>query len=296
MASEKHPWMKFYPSDWRGSARLKSCSAGARAVLVEMMCIMHDAEPYGHLVIADNPVDDAELARQSGLPPKQVALWRQELETKGVIERNASGVVFNPRMVRDEQTRSRRASGGRLGGNPSLKIKDKQKVNLPDNHEGYTHGRARAEPDARSQILEETSSVAIATGGKPPIEEITAPANPKTDSQWKATFAILVREHFWLGNKPPARVVEREPDWDLSREVTMGVQWAKDYGGWETVCGLLPLWRTVLHLPADQPLSCLHYHGKQRRSQINEVLQHYRRLQEKEASKKGAFAGLKVSA
>jgi hypothetical protein len=43
--------MKFYPADWRADAMLRLCSIAARGLWAEMMCIMHDAERYGSLLV-----------------------------------------------------------------------------------------------------------------------------------------------------------------------------------------------------------------------------------------------------
>lgn len=268
----KNPWFKFYPSDWRGSTRLKLCSAGARALLIEMMCIMHEAEPYGHLLIAGRAVTDVDLAKQSGLPTKNVAAWRAELLENGLIAVNDRGVTFNPRMVRDEDVRKRRADGGRKGGNPALK--DNGKVNV----EGYPSPSSEGThqiPDTRSQKPE--LSVSKETGGPPRVVEIPAA------KQSEGEFAGLVRKHFWLGNETPALLLRSKPQWHMGNEITIGRQWAKDYGGWEVVNGLLPLFRKVLDIEVDQPLSCLFFHDKDGRHKINQVLGHYQRLQEKAA-------------
>lgn len=150
-SAEKHPWFKFYPSDWRGSTRLKMSSATARAVLVEMMCIMHDSVPYGYLCVAGAPVSDADLARQSGLSVKVVKAGRTELLKLGVIEEDVRGFVFSPRMVNDELLRRKRAAGGRLSidhpNTPKPKEKDTVKGYPSFTDEGYTQI-----PDTRCQI------------------------------------------------------------------------------------------------------------------------------------------------
>jgi hypothetical protein len=43
--------MKFYPSDWRSDPMLRLCSLAARGLWMEMMCLMHEAEPYGSLLV-----------------------------------------------------------------------------------------------------------------------------------------------------------------------------------------------------------------------------------------------------
>ncbi|HXF65637.1 MAG TPA: hypothetical protein VNK67_02920 [Burkholderiales bacterium] len=95
-----------------------------------MICIMHQAEPYGHLVVNGKPIQPAVLARMVGASPKEVEQWTCELEDAGVFDRDENGTIISRRMVRDERVRRLRAEGGKLGGNPALK--DNRKVNPKD--------------------------------------------------------------------------------------------------------------------------------------------------------------------
>jgi hypothetical protein len=55
----------------------------------------------------------------------------EELQHAGVYDTAEDGSIYSRRMIRDENLRQIRANGGKLGGNPNLKPKDK--VNLEDN-------------------------------------------------------------------------------------------------------------------------------------------------------------------
>jgi hypothetical protein len=69
------PWMKFYPSDWLGSSRLRRCSFAARGLAIELICHMHQGEPYGHLTVKGN----AALARLVGMSRRDVPKLVTEL-------------------------------------------------------------------------------------------------------------------------------------------------------------------------------------------------------------------------
>ena len=97
----KNPWFKFCPSDWRGDPKLRMCSIAARGLWIEMMCIMHEAKPYGHLLIEGESVSDAELARAIGMDAGEVETLIAELEKWAVFSRNGKGVIYSRRMVRD---------------------------------------------------------------------------------------------------------------------------------------------------------------------------------------------------
>lgn len=121
----KNPWFKFYPSDWRSDEELRNCSAAARGLWVEMLCLMHKAKPYGHLLINGDLLTDTQLSMQTGIPESQIVQSMHELEKAGVFSRNEKGVPYSRKMVRDEQKSNTAKNYGKKGGNPSLKGKVK---------------------------------------------------------------------------------------------------------------------------------------------------------------------------
>ena len=110
----KRPAFQFYPADWRNDAGLKLCSLSARGLWIEMICIMHAAEPYGHLCAAGRPLDARDLAKLVGEPERDVKKWLDELVRNNVCS-SEEGVIISRRMVRDESLRERRAAGGEAG-------------------------------------------------------------------------------------------------------------------------------------------------------------------------------------
>lgn len=104
-----NPWMKFYPRDWRGDQALRMVSLAARGLWIECLTVMHEATPYGHLVVNGRPVGDDALARMVGAPGDEVRTLMSELREAGVFEVTGAGVIFSRRMVRDQE----RAAKGR---------------------------------------------------------------------------------------------------------------------------------------------------------------------------------------
>ena len=111
------PWMKFYPSDWLGSSRLRRCSFAARGLAIELICHMHQGEPYGHLTVKGN----AAVARLVGMSSKKLSQTLPELIQNDIILESQTGALFSPRMVRDYEKSLKRQADGGLGGNPALK-------------------------------------------------------------------------------------------------------------------------------------------------------------------------------
>lgn len=111
----KRPAFQFYPGDWRTDPGLRLCSLVARGLWIEMMAIMHEGEPYGHLTAQGRPISDDMLARLVGETPAIIRKSMKDLEANGVFSRTEEGVIFSRRMVRDEEVRDARAAGGSLG-------------------------------------------------------------------------------------------------------------------------------------------------------------------------------------
>lgn len=127
----KRPAFQFYAGDWIHDAGLRICSLASRGLWIDMLAIMHQSEPYGHLIVNGKAITNATLARMVGAPSRQITKLLKELGDAGVYSRTENGAIYSRRMVRDEVIRQKRAAGGKLGGNPTLMVK--HKVNLEDN-------------------------------------------------------------------------------------------------------------------------------------------------------------------
>lgn len=114
------PWMKFYPSDWRSDPALRMCPLAARGLWMEMLGIMHEAEPYGHLVVKGVPVHPAALAKMVGIGLKECRNLLATLRQVGVFSETEAGIIYSRRMVRDYAKGLKDIENGRLGGNPAL--------------------------------------------------------------------------------------------------------------------------------------------------------------------------------
>ena len=123
----KAPSFQFYPADWLNDIKLQSCSLEAQGLLVNLMCLMHQSEPYGFLTINSSVPSNKEVARLLRLHHKTYHARLKELFLYGALCRDENGVIFCKRMVKDEKIRQLRREAGKLGGSPLFK----QKVNQP---------------------------------------------------------------------------------------------------------------------------------------------------------------------
>lgn len=166
------PWMKFYPSDWRADPALQMCSIAARGLWMEMLCIMHEADPRGSLLINGNVVTERQLASLAGVTPPEAKRLMAELEAAGVFSRD-DDIVVSRRMRRDtEKAEVDKANGGK-GGNPKLKRgvnpqdkaqKPETRSQMPPSGSKEPEGRAPAKPTPRSileSVLDEKRAEAL---------------------------------------------------------------------------------------------------------------------------------------
>jgi hypothetical protein len=72
---------------------------------MEMLALMHEADPYGHLLINGRPPTDTQLAIQAGAPEVQIPALLVELESAGVFSKTRTGVVYSRRMTREQKRR-----------------------------------------------------------------------------------------------------------------------------------------------------------------------------------------------
>lgn len=143
----KRPSFQFYPGDWLHDIGVRACSLAARGLWMDMLSFMHQANPYGHLLLPTVGEDGGKdggkdilkailppiLARMVGSTSEEVERLLAELEQAEVFSRTAEGVIFSRRMVQDEKAREARASGGVYSlKNPNVpRPKATQKDTLP---------------------------------------------------------------------------------------------------------------------------------------------------------------------
>lgn len=172
------PWFKFYPTDWRSDPRLRMCGLAARGLWIEMIAVMHEATPYGHLLVAGQSPTDAQLAVLAGTPPDQIPGLVGELESSGVFSRTGAGVIFSRKMTRSAKKSAVAKKNGKNGGNPSLR---KQKEISASDNQNTTDRVKPQKPEARDQIEKEKPTVSPKSRGT------RWPAGQPVPSEWITT-------------------------------------------------------------------------------------------------------------
>ena len=117
----KLPAFQFYPGDWRKDMGVQSLSFHDRGVWWEMLCLMHESERRGVLILNGQAMTEDSLTRLLGLDKQILTTTLTTLLTSGVASREEhTGAIYSRRMVRDENLRKIRTEAGSKGGNPVL--------------------------------------------------------------------------------------------------------------------------------------------------------------------------------
>jgi hypothetical protein len=187
------PWVKFYTGDWRSDPALKICSLAARGLWIEMICLMHEAHPYGHLLVNGLSPTETQLGLLVGAPPEQIAASLGELESAGVFSRTRAGVIYSRKLTRMAKKAATARNNGRLGGNPSLG----KATENPALDKGVVNGGDKTQiPEARDQR-----------------KEREAKASPKKGSRLSPEWALPRAWGEWaLGEGLSAAGARREAD------------------------------------------------------------------------------------
>lgn len=164
------PWFKFYPTDWRADPALRMCSATARGVWIDLICLMHEATPYGHLLINGHCPTDTQVAVLLGMPPQEFSSAKGELEQAGVFSHTKDGVIYSRKMTRRFKKAATARRNGRLGGNPKL---SKESENPALDNPEVKGGVKPQKPEARSQNIGDTNVSLSSADDARPLDEIS---------------------------------------------------------------------------------------------------------------------------
>ena len=124
-------WSKFFWDDVLRDHNLQRCTFTARGFWLHLKALSVQAEPMGYLAEGDKPMTSADIARLSQLDKRSVERLLGELEAAGVFSRDARGVIYCRRIVRENAARLRNKINGSAGGNPQLAAKNGEKSDNP---------------------------------------------------------------------------------------------------------------------------------------------------------------------
>jgi hypothetical protein len=200
--------MKFYPADWQADELLGMCTLAARGLWLEMIGIMHKADPYGHLVVNGRPPTDTQLAALARCPPDQIPSLLEELENAGVFSRTRTRVIYSRRMTRDERRRkdgeTAEKTGSKVPGSRRWQRHEKQRQNTPPPLVVIGVGdQPPNHPDARVQSLDRKKET---------------PSGVSKESRGTRLPRSFHMEDEWIEDGAEARMKHGLPSVDLSLE------------------------------------------------------------------------------
>ena len=128
----KSPGFWFFTGDWMKDPELRFCSLFARGLLVDLLCILFEANEQGYASNPDGtPRSDEQIADAvSGGSREEKLAALAELERSGVLSRDSRGVLFSRRIARlAELSDARKQNGSKGGSKRQANLKQTTKQN-----------------------------------------------------------------------------------------------------------------------------------------------------------------------
>lgn len=111
------PYLPLYVGDWKKDPRVQSLTYEERGVWMELLMFMHENEDRGKLSINGAPLHNDTIARMLGLSPNETSKILSKLLATGVASQDPkTEIVYNRRMVREEELHLKRVEAGSKGG------------------------------------------------------------------------------------------------------------------------------------------------------------------------------------
>jgi len=148
-----HSWSKFSWRDWRGDPALHPCSLAARGFWMEVLCMMHEGCPVGHLTIGGKPATIRQMAANAGCSDKEATRYLAELEEAGVFSRTPDGTIYSRRMVKDavaSEVGRENAAKRWNGGKPTDPPNGVPNAKANGEATGHPIGQAFRDPNAKN--------------------------------------------------------------------------------------------------------------------------------------------------
>lgn len=176
------PYCKFYFRDWIADLELRQCSPIARAIWMDMFCLMGmNSSRHGFLESKSGAgMTASELARLSCNTIEDVTAAIAELEQAGVFSRDERGVIFSRRMVKDRAKHDARRLAGASGGRATQERAQAYAATF-----AQADARAKSVADGQARFDADASSSAQAQSPEPTVQntgEETNAANTVRES------------------------------------------------------------------------------------------------------------------
>jgi len=215
----KSPGFWFFTGDWMKDPELRFCSLFARGLLVDLLCILFEANEQGYASNPDGtPRTDEQIvdAISGGCRQEKLAALA-ELEKSGVLSRDLRGVLFSRRLARLASVSAERKQNGSKGGSKrQAKAKQNPKQNTKQNG-GVSVSVSDSVSDSDSFLEENThthaATIFVSQGGQarsgsgswPPGTRQSGPSLGPTLARLMAGLTWLRRLDGCSGHLRPCR-------------------------------------------------------------------------------------------
>lgn len=192
--TEEVSWVKWHFAKWLGDPSLRMCSLATRGLWADLLAIMHECKPYGHLLIAERSPSAREIAGLVRASEKEVVSCLSELVTRQVCGVTSDGVIFSRRMVRDKGSRDKWQEYGRRGGNPDLKkaARESPRGVNPDSHESDRESVKTEKETEREKETDTESRRRDVESLDLEFEKVFWPRYPRKDDKGHAIKAFRI--------------------------------------------------------------------------------------------------------
>jgi hypothetical protein len=150
----KSPGFWFFTGDWLKDPELRFCSIFARGLLVDLLCILFEANERGYASKPDgSPRTNEEIVSAvSGGRTEEKLAALAELESSGVLSRDIRGVLFSRRLARLGEIKESRTKAGSKGGTKA-QANAKQTSSKSEANGEQTHKQKRGVSDSVSDSV-----------------------------------------------------------------------------------------------------------------------------------------------
>ncbi len=221
----EYPWFKFFVRDWQGNHSLRVVSLAARGLWLEMLAIMHEASPFGHLVLNDKPVPTETLALMVGSTRDEVEKLLAELNAASVFRVNRKGAIHSARMIK-ERVRSEKSRKGAEKQWSQARKKTKEST-APNGSPTAKKLEVRSQsPDSKEEPFgsSQASRLPAEWGLSPELLGWTAENFPAA-TQSEIKLEVERFRNYWTAKDGPGAV---KRDWDAAWRFWALNQWRSD--------------------------------------------------------------------
>lgn len=135
MPLRNQPYLPLYVKDFMTDEKLIECSAATTGIYIRIMCILHKQETYGKLLLKQKYKQTSEQILNFAVQLATSLPYSSELIYAGLKELIEEKVLFiedgfllQKRMVKDNETSTKRAKAGSIGGKKTTKIFAQAKI------------------------------------------------------------------------------------------------------------------------------------------------------------------------